>query len=293
MVKAVSGTRAEEARQAAEHRLFVEGGPESFDRQAVRELLRDTGIRVDSLGPSYSLKDVADSLHPHHPRYYFLIDRDYRDKKTVDQSWAKFPDSETSNLLIWRRREIENYFLDPDYLARSEYLACSTGELKKCIMATARKRVFLDAANFVIIVLREELKKNWIEIFRTTTGFETRRAALKKLVGRREFGKMVSGVKVRLGEAELRERFDRTVEEFCGRKKVLSWGAGKWIEMISGRHVLPTVISKCFKVRDARGNALHGNERMLEVVKDLMRKPLPEQPQDFRELHRLIEGIVR
>lgn len=293
MVKAVSGTRAEEARQAAEHRLFVEGGPESFDRQAVNELLRDTGIRVDSLGPSYSLKDVADALHPHHPRYYFLIDRDYRDKKTVDRSWAKFPDTKTSNLLIWRRREIENYFMDPDYLARSQYLTCPVAEVKRCILAAARKRVFLDAANLVIIPLREELKKNWIEIFRTTTGFATKRDALKKLVGRREFGKMKSEVTRKVAEAELRERFDRMVRELLGGKGALAWGSGRWPEMISGKHVLPTVVNTCFKVRDAAGNALRGNKRMFEVVKDLMRKPLSEQPRDFRELHRLIEGIVR
>ena len=55
-------------------------------------------------------------MYPHHPTYYFLIDRDHHDIDFINRSWYNFPDPNTHNLLIWRKREIENYFLEPNWL---------------------------------------------------------------------------------------------------------------------------------------------------------------------------------
>jgi len=100
-------------------------------------------IRIRPLGPSYSVKSVAEALHPFHPTYYFLIDRDYHHNDDfVGRCWDNFPDPATHNLLVWRYREIENYFLEPDYLAYSDFLdsqmllssAPGTRHLPGCIM---------------------------------------------------------------------------------------------------------------------------------------------------------------
>jgi hypothetical protein len=59
---------------------------------------------------------VAHALYQYHHDYYFLIDRDHHNDEEIEQYWEKFPDESTDNPLIWRRREIENYFLIPEYL---------------------------------------------------------------------------------------------------------------------------------------------------------------------------------
>ena len=79
MVKIKTGIRPEEVRTGAEHVLFVEGSEGGLDQAVLRALLGNT-IRVEVMGPSYSVQSAAHSLYHHHPRYYFLIDRDH----TVD-----------------------------------------------------------------------------------------------------------------------------------------------------------------------------------------------------------------
>ena len=112
----------EEVRFAAGHVLFVEGrGDDAIDPTVLRVLLGNQ-LRIEPLGASFSVTSVAEALHQFHPNYYFLVDRDHHDCDFVEQCWSNFPDAGTRNLLVWRRREIENYFLDPDYLARSKYL---------------------------------------------------------------------------------------------------------------------------------------------------------------------------
>src|SRR5437588_1172799 len=54
-----------------------------------------------------------------------------------------------------------------------------------------------------------------------------------------------------------------------------------WLKMIKGKHVLRTVIDKCFRVPDRTGKYLQGNERCMEVVKSLLKLPLEDQPSDF------------
>src|SRR5438067_10221257 len=105
MVRIRSAPRAEAVRQGASHTIFVEGSrPETIDPTVIELLLIGTGIRVRPLGPSTNIRAAAQALHPHHPDYYFLIDRDHYSHEAVELSWRKFPDPTTDNLLIWRRR---------------------------------------------------------------------------------------------------------------------------------------------------------------------------------------------
>jgi hypothetical protein len=297
MVGIKRGIEAEEARQSARHRLFVEGGNSSIDSQVLTTLFTKNKINllVEPLAHSSNLRTVAQALYPYHPYYYFLIDRDHHDDPFVESCWRNFPDESTHNLLIWRRREIENYFLCPEYLARSEYLSCSREELKQCICEIASKRVFLDIANIVILQLKKELNKDWIEPFKDTgiTEFSRRDTTLAKLMEKHKNAKQTCDILEKLRDYPLSDRFNKTIDEFFGDgQDELEFGHGSWLKMIKGKHVLPTVIDKCFRVKDAAGKYLQGRERCMEVVKSLLKLPLEDQPSDFNELYQLISARV-
>ena len=112
MIGVRAGVGADAVRFDARHVLFVEGGgAEAIDPTVLRALLGSL-LRIEPLGASFSVTSAAEALHPFHPDYYFLIDRDHHDDDFVERSWANFPDAGSQNLLVWRKREIENYFLD-------------------------------------------------------------------------------------------------------------------------------------------------------------------------------------
>lgn len=292
MTKVRTGVRPDEISQSARHVLFVEGIQDSLDPPVLRCLLRDI-ITVKPMGPSFNIRSAAEALHPYYPDHYFLIDRDHHDLKTVENSWRNFPDPETNNLLIWRRRELENYFIDPKYAAKSEYCDCSIKDLQKCILETARKRIFLDAANLVIIQIRERLKEKWIEIFTKIEEFENKESALQKLINSPDFRTKKSSVPQILRKDNIAQRFEKEIKDLFGGQDELSFGQGSWLEMVKGKKVLPTVVNECFEVKDAKGQRLQGGKAVVETAKDLLRLELPEQPPDFQELHALLENIIR
>ena len=116
MIRVKSPVGPDEVRFDAGHVLFVEGrGDDAIDPTVLRVLLGDQ-LRIEPLGASFSVTSVAEALHQFHPNYYFLVDRDHHDYDFVEQCWSNFPEAGKRNLLVWRQREIENYFLDPDSL---------------------------------------------------------------------------------------------------------------------------------------------------------------------------------
>ena len=129
MISVTTGIRAEEVRLQGQHVLFVEGRDGNAVDPKVLNALFSDGLRIEPLGSSFSVRSVAEALHPHHPTYYFLIDRDHYEHDFVERCWTHFPDPGTHNLLVWRRREIENYFLEPQYLVRSKYCRVSEERL--------------------------------------------------------------------------------------------------------------------------------------------------------------------
>jgi hypothetical protein len=102
----------------AEHTLFVEGsGSDPLDEDILKSYLQGIkrfSIEIKSLGGNSEIKSAASALHAHHKNYYFVIDRDYYNDNEVEKTWLNFPDETKNNLLIWRKRELENYFISPD-----------------------------------------------------------------------------------------------------------------------------------------------------------------------------------
>ena len=289
MLRVRTGIRSEEVRLQVQHILFVEGSDkESVDPEVLKELF-SSRVRIEPLGPSFSVRSVAEALQPYHPTYYFLIDRDHYDDSFIDRCWNNFPDPSTNNLLIWRRREVENYFLDPEYLFRSKFCKVSQDDLKDSILQFANERLFLDVANHVIIHIREELKENWIQKFTNPAEFSTKQDALQKLQGANEFGQYSKKVQKKVSPTELERRFSEFLERMTGGQEQLSFGIGKWLELIQGKKVFNQVVnSACFRVPAADGTALAGREKMNEIVKDLLRKDDVVQPEDFTKLKNLI-----
>ena len=291
MIRVERGIRPEQIRQNARHVLFVEGrGNDSMDPQIIGELF-DRTIRIEPLGASYSVKSVAEALHPFHPTYYFLIDRDHHDDDFISRCWENFPDPQTHNLLIWKYREIENYFLVPDYLAGSDCLEVSKKVLANKIKRFCQERLYIDAANHVIVTIREELKRNWIQKFSNPSDFKTREQAVETLRTANEFETFKNDVVDRIDLDEIERRFDNVLNIMTNGIEPLEFGTGKWLEMIQGKKVLSRVVhSECFKVVDRNGNLLQGQEKVNQVVKKLLKKDISKQPDDFRELKRLVEN---
>lgn len=288
MVDIKRGAEPEGFRQNAEHTLFVEGGNDNaIDPEVLKLLLKNIPIQIKAMGPSSHIRSVAEALHKHHPHYYFLVDRDHHHTQMVEKCWESFPSPDTCNLLIWRRKELENYFLIPDYLSKCDYMQVEEDELQQFILQEASRRVYLDAANMVIIGLREDLKKQWIKIFSNTQLFTSKDAALNQLLTCAEFPQHVSHVSKKLHKDEIVQRFETILQLFFGGQKALAYSHGSWLEMISGKEILNSVINHCFQVKGVR-RILQGDEARKEVIKDLLRLPLNEQPDDFQELHSLI-----
>lgn len=291
MISVKKGIRAEEVRQQSQHVLFVEGrDTNSVDPKVLNELF-ENGIRIEPLGPSYFVKSVAEALYPHHPTYYFLIDRDHHPDDFVEDCWGNFPDPATHNLLVWRRREIENYFLEPEYLFQSKYLQVSLDELKRHIVRFASERLFLDVANHVVTSIREDLKRKWIEKFNNPAEFPDKDAALQKLKDQSAFSAHHARVGTAVSESEIERRFIEYLTKMTGGNEPLTFGAGCWLHMTHGKKVLAQVInSSCFRVQANDGALISGREKLGQVVRDLLQKDINTQPSDFQQLKQLIQS---
>ena len=90
-------------------------------------------------------------------------------------------------------------------------------------------------------------------------------------------------------KSELKREFEKILMTMTSGKEPLEYGHGQWLELLKGKRILQQVVnSKCFKVKGAGGRDVQGKEKLLEIAKELIKKPLGKQPDDFQELYRLI-----
>ena len=293
MISVKTGIRAEEVRLQSQHVLFVEGKDKnSVDPKVLSELF-DRSIKIETLGPSFSVRSVAEALFSYHPTYYFLIDRDHHDNDFINRCWGNFPDPTTHNLLVWRRREIENYFLEPEYLFQSKYCRVSQDELERKVLQCSNERLFLDAANHVVTSIREELKRNWIQKFSNPAEFSSRETALQRLKNANEFDQHRTNVDQKVSADEVEHRYHEYLRIMTGGQDQLAFGVGDWLHMVQGKKVLAQVInSGCFQVQATDGTSVTGREKINEVVKDLLQKDPSIQPADFVALKQLIDTRI-
>lgn len=299
MVRKQHSTHPDDVKFGAKYTLFVEGTDESFDTKVLEELLNKIPNypNVKALDSSLNVKSAAKVLHKHNPYYYFLIDRDHHSDDEVERSWQNFPDPDTSNLLIWRMKEIENYFLLPEYLSQTEWLkkGKNVENLRNIIRKQCKKRLYFNVVNQVIVSIREDFKINWIENFTNPAIFKTKDESLEKLKGRTEFGTFRQKVSNGTLDNEIQNRFEDILNEFTDGEENLEYGRGKWLARISGKEVLNAVIHECCEVKDNNDNIVQGKDKVQKVVKDLLnleKIPLNQQPADFRELYNLFNDRI-
>lgn len=289
------GVPAQEVLQGAGHVLFVEGEPDGFDVTVLRELLPGK-VRVEPLGSCYSVRSVATSLHKTHRTYWFLIDRDDWDDESVERSWKNFPDPNADNLLIWRRRELESYFLEPDWVVHSRYLrdSCTANELAEWLEKEAGRTIWLDAANRVIEQSRRVVK-----------GFECELLQYKDVIGcdRDEVGEHLAAWRGRIDLAGVAAReaepttvlsaFHRECEYLTGGRWPLELGTGLWRDRIRAKEHFRNMVNQWFVVPDqARGGSarLTGRKAERAVAVDLPKNHQNTMPLDLRELRQLLDG---
>ncbi len=294
MVNIRTGIRSEEVRHDGQHVLFVEGGDENSIDPKVLNVLFSGALRIEPIGPAFRIRAVAEALSRYHPTYYFLIDRDHHKDSEVDRSWKEFPNPDNHNLLIWRRRELENYFLDPTYLVCSKFCRVDVQVLGDMILRLANERLFLDVANWVVVSIREELKRNWIKLFRNPAEFTSKEEALCKLKTTAEFTKHVREVRRQCSSKEIEKRFEKCLDMMTGGRKELVVGQGRWHELIRGKRVLTQVVnSTCFEVKATSGESLVGRKKLFEVVEELLKNGGGGRPEDFDILQKLVGERVR
>lgn len=287
--------------------LFVEGEEDSsIDALILEILLGDSGtifvknedIRVKTLGGCSTIKSAAGSMHKIYPNYFFLIDRDYHTEKYVNKCRADFLDPNKKNLLVWRRTEIENYFLDPNYLVRSRFCCSSRGELERKILDISSKRLFLDAANHVVMTINDKFKTANDKTFSNPAEFSDRNAALEKLETVREFFENRAADLVRIISMDgIQRLYDSLLSDMTGNREELAFGVGSWLEMTAGKEILNEVVvnSQCFRFpRDKPDfqDQDQDKKKLRAVIRDVLSRGEESLPDDFRDVRALILGRI-
>jgi hypothetical protein len=288
------GGDATQVLQAAKHKLFVEGKDnQEIDPAVIHELLNNndlTAIEVQPMGGCDNVRSAAQALIHQHPSYYFLIDRDDQNQATVEQSWVKFPDPTAFNMLIWRKRELENYFIDPDYIGMSSFLKPDIN-VRQRILDVCCSRLFLDAANLTLLYLSRELRRPLaIGHFANPEHFKDEGegiSQLEQLAGQLE-DKKTSVVAV-LEKGFVKQKYSNFVNELSGGVYPLQYGSGTWLERMSGKEIFRVIANECFQVRNASNALLRGKEQNKQIAKELVSLPLEQQPSDFQGIVKLLK----
>ncbi|MFY9259803.1 MAG: hypothetical protein WAO71_04760 [Gallionella sp.] len=276
--------------------LFVEGKDNTeIDPVVMMDLLINnelTQIAVSAMGSCGNVRSAAEALISHHPTYYFLIDRDDRDAQTVDESWNNFSAPLSHNMLIWRKRELENYFIDPDYIGKSSFLRENT-DIKTKVLIECNRRLFLDAANLTLLRTNRELQKPLrIDHFRKPEDFKNIDDGVLQLKGLTGFEDRRNSDEANLTNSNVTAVYSDLVGNLSGGVFPLQYGSGTWLEQMSGKEIFRSIANECFKVRNRDGQLVIGKEQNKVIAKELVKLPIEQQPEDFQKLVSLLKERV-
>ncbi len=282
------GVDAIQVLQTAKHKLFVEGKDnQEIDPTVIQELLNNnelTAIEVQAMGSCEHIRSVAQALIHQHSSYYFLIDRDDQNQTTVDESWFRFPDPNAYNMLIWHKRELENYFIDPNYIGKSSFLKPNVN-VEQRILNECNNRLFLDAANLTLYALNRELRKPLaIRHFTNPAQFQNKNAGKLQLEQLTGLANKKTEVATILENDTIKNIYSNFIDELSGGTLPLQYNYGTWLARMSGKEVFRVIANECFQVRDAANVLLSGKEQNKQIAKELVKLPLAQQPTDFQAI---------
>ncbi len=131
------------------------------DRELIERILGDQitdQLEIKPLGGAQNLIRAAEALKRVNPDNFFIIDRDYVCDDEVEKSWLEFESGE-SNILLWRRKEIENYFLDTELLSKLDYCKKTSKEsIDQLIKSHVKKWKFITIGNYVLQEHNERIR---------------------------------------------------------------------------------------------------------------------------------------
>lgn len=299
MLRALEAT-AERLAGGPERVLYVEGRKGSLDPHALTPLLAPFAVDVRAIGGCDELaaavralrwadEAAADLIAKR--EHYCILDRDHRSDEEVEATWEG-PFTGELPLLYWRRHEIENYFVEPEFLIQSRYVknSATVAKMERKLLVVAREHVYLDAANLVIKELRAKSKHFELEEFKLKeAAFGSPDEARESLLSARNYDACKRRRSRLFGKKRLTSRFDHYLGLMVGKSAEcpLGMGQGRWLQLMEGSKLAPAVIAgQFFQVPRGDGGNLQGRPMFRRVVEDLMRRfdELEYKPQDLVEL---------
>ena len=271
--------------------IFVEGSSvNSIDKPIINAIFKENKDRTDCkmVGFCTNVLAASELLYKENPNNYFIIDRDHNDDTAVERSWTL---QRKNNLIIWKRRHLENYFLDAQLLAKSKYLKKSVKPvaLEKQILLLANQNLYMDISNLVILKIREEIKEKWIEKFTDSRKFDNESNSLEELLKRSEFVSFQSKVTNKLSEENIKNTFLNYKNKFTDGLSSIKIGRGRWIDLVEGKVILNQIINNNFVIKKTDGSYARGDELKLKVLEDLtLNTNITELPGDFQLLKDII-----
>ncbi len=197
-------------------------------------------------------------------------------------------------VLLWRRKELENYFIDPAFVVHSPFFDGNQQDLNSFLEREATKRVFLDAANYAVIKARDLCRMNWITIARETEAYQNREAAINKLLSRPEFERKLQADQELLSKEKLVHLFETRLQDMIAGQERCAMGQGRWLQLISGKKIMKSLFSlSMFNVTDRSGRSLQGTVKELQIAKSLMKLDEERLPDDFVELRRIVKQRIQ
>lgn len=266
------------------HILYVEGGKNSVDVQVLRKII--SGVRVLPLGGASNLESLAEKFSDLHKNIYFVIDRDYRSAYRVQKIWQKFENG--GNIVAWRRREIENYFIDAKFLSKSNYLKKDKKEnLKSLIIAEAKKRIFLDAANFAFSEIKYGTKILGLKNNFTLKNFKTEKSAEEELK-KFDFDHVKSHAGDFLTTKELVEKFKEKLNSISEDPENMQYEDRNWMELMRGKGILRGVaVSDYFDFKDLEPKLEKGQQE-IAIIKEILENNVDSIPNDILKVKEMI-----
>lgn len=227
-----------------------------------------------------------------------IIDRDDWTDEVVEASWKSFPDPTCDNLLIWRRKELESYFLEPEWVCESRYVQSSVTpeRLQEWLASEADKRLLFEAVNRVLIKTRNAIKRGGppLPSFNGFDGLDEEQV-LQKVLRSPLLEHLGTVVEVEVSEARIRAAFAEEVRLLSGGSRPLTWGTGRWRDLASGKPLFRAMVNRWFFVPDLQmggGARLTGRDAEYAVALELLSLRQGAMPADFSELRSVLDRVL-
>ncbi|MDI9349709.1 MAG: hypothetical protein QM537_06875 [Candidatus Symbiobacter sp.] len=262
------------------HKVYVEG---VFDALIVREILKKINFLhpVYHLGGSKIVKGVSNVLLKNHNNCHFIIDRDHHEDNEVNQSWENFTGID-GGVIIWKKREIENYFLDAHYLCNAIGLKPkqTTDSVHKKICTLAEQSFYMMAANKTIQEFRS-LYFGTLKVhseFSDYIKFKSKESSLDEIINTaKEMKENINLSTINSYDFEF-----NFLENYTYIKCDFPKKNGVWLDRIYAKNVLSQLGNQIF----------YNDQDKNKIFSDLISRVVTEEPEDFINLRKIFSHFL-